>query len=210
MNPMEMKKAENVNAMLKTFEPVPLDENLPESFYYDNTMAIRTGDEWDSPLENLFQACSTSLNAKAHLLLGHRGCGKSTELYKLKQKFEEAGQPVKIIDVMADAALAKIDHWDIMLLITEGLCHIADAKSIDLPPETVKTISDCLIEDREVITQSESSDSSGVSVGAKATTPPILSSIIKLFAEIKYDQKTSESVRTSVRKKWSGVHLNGS
>lgn len=201
MNFLEIKRAEDIDAMLNTFAPHPLNANLPESFYYGQTMTIRTGDEWDSPLINLFMACSTPSSANAHLLLGHRGCGKSTELYKLKQKFEESGQPVKIVDTIGDANLGELDHWDIMLLITESLCHIADTKNISLPEHTVNAIFDYLIKDKEEITQSEFSDSTGISAGARAATPPILSSVIKLFAEIKYDRKSSEFARVTVTKR---------
>jgi len=104
-------------AMLRSFRVEPLEESQLEDFFCSDTMAIRMGDKWKSPFRDLQEACATPSVANAHLLLGHRGCGKSTEIVNLKRQFEESGQPAYIIDCHMELDLFQANCWDIMLLI---------------------------------------------------------------------------------------------
>ena len=201
MNPLETKRAEHLCSMLRVFMTEPLDERTLPIFYYDKTMAIRTGDEWDSPLLDLYDACTTPKDNNAHLLLGHSGCGKSTELYNLKLKLEDSEHPVWKINCMMETDFNHIDHWDIMLLITVGLCHIADDRSINIPYEVLDAIFDLLESDTEIIEKTDGSSSVGLSAGAHVKTPSLLSGVVKLFAGITSDFKASQSRSTTIKKK---------
>jgi len=201
MKPLGIERAENLDSMLRAFMTEPLDENTLPTFYYDKTMAIRTGDEWDSPLLDLYDACTTPKDNNAHLLLGHSGCGKSTELNNLRQNFEKLNQPVWKVDCMLETDFNQVDHWDIMLLITVGLCHIADNKNVKIPNETLKAIFDLLENDIESIEKVDDSSSIGVSAGAEVKTPLLLSGIVKLFAGITSDFKASQSRSITIKKR---------
>ena len=194
-------KATSLDAILRAFTIEALDEKTLPLFYYDNTIAIRTGDEWDSPLEDLFTLCTTPMDTNAHLLIGHRGCGKSTEMNNLKQKFEDAGHPTWIVASMVETELGQVNHWDIMLLVTVGLCNIAANKGITLPAETITAIFDYLKKDTEETKTIEDSDSAQLKVGAEAKTPALLSGVIKLFAGITTEMKASQTTRRIVREK---------
>jgi len=196
MQPLKMKKAENLGAMLRAFALEPLREDSL-SFYYDKTMTSRTGDEFSSPLDDLFDDCTTSYNANAHLLLGHRGCGKSTELNNLKRRLEEYGQPVCIIDSNIETNLFQINHWDIMLLITDGLCKIAKDKNIDIPTGTLKSVFAYLTQDVEEMYEEIDFATIEASGGIKA----LISMLVSVFASLKGKLRVGVETRTIIRTK---------
>jgi len=200
MQSIKMEKAENLGAMLRAFALEPLMEDSL-SFYYDKTMASRTGDEHSSPLEDLFDDCTTSYSTNAHLLLGHRGCGKSTELNNLKRRFEKYEQPVCIIDSNIETDLFQINHWDIMLLITYGLCKIAEEKNADIPDGTLENVLAYLKQDVDITETKNKSASAEISGGAEVKTPPLINILIELFAYLKSNLKVSVETRTTIRTK---------
>jgi hypothetical protein len=201
MRSLEIKKAESLNDMLNAFMNEPLDGEALSEFYYDNTMAIRTGDEWDLPLDDLFKECTIPKDSNAHLLLGHRGCGKSTELNRLVQEFERTGQPVWVVNSMEELELTEVNHWDIMLLITMGLCGIAEKHGIKLPKKTLDDVFILLNKDVETTETIDDSNSVGLSAGVEAKTPALLSGFFNFFSGIKAEMKASQSTRTTIREK---------
>ena len=194
-----METARNLGAMLRSFRLEPLKEDELAEFFFKDTMAIRMGDEWQSPLRELLKACTMPSVANAHLLLGHRGCGKSTELVNLKRQLEEAGQPVRIINCALELDLYKSTCWDIMLLITEGLCAIAKEKNIAIPPATIKAVLDYLKKDKEIIETEDEAISAEASAGIKVNTPSLLDILVKAFVSAKSEAKFSVGTRTEAK-----------
>ena len=162
----EIGKAESLEDILQVFRQDPLSENELSRFYYDQTMATRTGDPCISPMDDLFEVCTSPKTRNAHLLLGHRSCGKSMELHHLKQRIEKTGQPVYMIDFEWEMNIFQAGCWDIMLAITEGLCRIADQKRIKLDKRILKLISDYLTGIREETDGSKTSYHSSLTGGA--------------------------------------------
>ena len=196
-----MENARDLGTMLRSFRLEPLREDELAEFFYEHTMATRTGDEWKSPLRNLFKACTMPSDANAHLLLGHRGCGKSTELANLKRQLEEAGQPVRIVDCALELDLFQATCWDIMLLITEGLCEIAKEKNIAIHTDTIQAVLDYLKKDKEIIETEDTSLALEASAGAKVSTPFLLEKLLSIFGSIKTDAKLSAGTHIVVKEK---------
>ena len=73
-----MKYANHVCEMINAFSPAPLQINQMAEFYCEDTMEYRTSDKYNSPIEDIIDLCSNEEEYSACLLLGHRGCGKST------------------------------------------------------------------------------------------------------------------------------------
>jgi len=189
MKPFVIERAENLSAMLNAFSPQHLNEiNLPR-FFYDNTMPIRMGHDHKSPLNALFEDCSMLYGSNAHLLSGHGGCGKSTELINLKRRFEEDGQPVGIIQSELEMNMHFANCWDIMLHITDGLCNIASKNNIELPKATLRAVYDYINKDKEVIDTTYEEASFGIGV------------VLNLFASIKSSLQFGEETRTIIREK---------
>ncbi|MCL2254912.1 MAG: hypothetical protein FWC09_10760 [Lachnospiraceae bacterium] len=195
-------KATNLNDILKTFRTEPLNTSeLISSFYYDNTMPIRTGDKCDSPLRDLYDECTMPSVRNAHILMGHRGCGKSTELFNLSQKLELNGQPTSIVDVPIEVDIFNASRWDIMLLITECLCKIAANKEIKVPNKTITSVIDFLTKDVTKEDEMNFSSEIGVEGGAEAGTPPIMKNLLNLFIKFKTEIRANSKSRSTITEK---------
>lgn len=204
MEQKRIQKAENLDGVRNAFAPEPLDGiNLDEEngLYCNCTMENRVDDIHDSPLDNLFEACTNPTAQNAHLLLGHRGCGKSTELNQLKRRFKDENYPVVIIDCQYEMDIFNATHWDLMLLITDGLCRIAIEQKIDLPPNTVDAVYDFLLQDIVYETEVDKNTSLGAELGIGTETPPFLGRLFNAFARVKGDMKYSERTREKISEK---------
>jgi len=199
MRDMTVKKAERLEEMIRNFKPQPLDEKDFEIFYYKDTMKIRMGSSND-PMKRLFMDCTmqTGFN-NAYLLAGHRGCGKSTELFNLKQIFAKEGYPVAMVRAEIDLNLHLADCWDIMLFVTKALCEIAEENNINLPNATVEAVFDYINTDEEEVQtiDKEAAISGEVAIEAGVN----LASLLKLLLKLKSSLQVGTSVRTSLTKK---------
>lgn len=121
-----MQKAENLSDFYNVFLPEPLKENEMDSFYCSGTMEYRTGDENVSPIDDIEQIMkSPSGNNNAVLFLGHKGCGKSTELVNLKSILQEEGYSVENVNCKLEIDLPNAEYWDLFILMTQKLIKIA-------------------------------------------------------------------------------------
>lgn len=100
-----MKYADRVSEMMNAFSPAPLKIEQMQEFYCSDTMEYRVGDKYSSPMEDIYDMCREVEEGCAFLLLGHRGCGKSTELNRLSEKFLADGYQVKTVSYSKDLDL---------------------------------------------------------------------------------------------------------
>lgn len=82
-------------------------------------------DKYDSPIEDIFEICQEEGTQNAVLLLGHKGCGKSTELNRLSAKLSAKGYRVKTIVCSTDLDMFNIVYSDLFILMGEALLGIA-------------------------------------------------------------------------------------
>lgn len=181
--------SDGMRTIIRAFQPEELNEDNFDAFYYDKTMDIRMGYKGDSPMDNLFDDCTTPLAKNAHLLSGHRGCGKSTELFALKRRLEEAGHPVCIIYCQSEMNMDLADCWDIMLLISEGLCLIADEKGIGLPDDLVGDMFSYILQDVEA--SEEFTQATNINIGL----------VLSLIASIKSGLQMGDTQRITLKTK---------
>jgi hypothetical protein len=199
----KMKKAEGLGGIIFSFEPEPLrEEDMPE-FYCENNMVARTGDENISPIKDIFESCTRGTGAKAYLLLGHRGCGKSTELRRLKIRLEEAGHPTEIISASLEADLQNINYWDLLVLHGKALLTIAEKHDVEFAAEDHEKILGFWnrIEIEEIKeTQESATAAAGVGAGTPGLLRMMLDAFAKFTAEIKYAGSKRESIRGFVQR----------
>ncbi len=72
--------------------------------------------------------------ATCQLFTGHIGCGKSTELFRLKTQLEENGFHVVYFESSADLDMADVDISDILLAITQQITSSLEEVNIHLKP----------------------------------------------------------------------------
>ena len=197
-----MKYAKEVCEMFNAFSQAPLQVDQMDDFYCQNTMEYRTSDKYCSPIEDILESCKDLERTSAVLLLGHRGCGKSTELNKMSERLDLEGYPVKIINCSRDLDLLNIVHSDLFILMGEALLNIAKELECKIDKDTLKKIMHFWDEGTECSEYKEAVENS-VEAGIEAETPKILSilkTFIKIKADLKYNEETENrkiNVRTS-------------
>ena len=194
-----MKYANQVCEMFNAFSQAPLRAEQMKNFYCQNTMEYRTSDKYCSPIEDILEGCKDLERNSAFLLLGHRGCGKSTELNRMSERLDSEGYPVKIINCSGDLDLLNIVHSDLFILMGEALLNIAEESECRIDKDTLKKIMHFWDEGTECSEYKEAVENS-VEAGIEAETPKILS-ILKTFIKIKADLKYNEETRVEYRKK---------
>jgi predicted AAA+ superfamily ATPase len=121
-----MKYAEHLADIPNAFKLGPLEPEELERFFCNETMEFRTGDKYDSPIRDIYEDCQFPSDNNAFLLLGHRGCGKSTELNKMSQELEKNGYQVVTVRCNLDLDLINPVYTDLLILIGEALLKIAE------------------------------------------------------------------------------------
>lgn len=197
-----MKYANSVSDMLNAFSQEPLTIEQLDEFYCGDTMEYRTSDEFCSPIQDIFEDCQGPGRHNSFLLLGHRGCGKSTELNKMSQNLISSGYPVKTIICSMDLDLLNIVYSDLLILMGEALLEIAKESECRIDADTLKDMENFWSEGTEVVTFQKNRAIS-VEAGISAETPRLLSNILEIFANVKADLKLSEEARKEYRRKIS-------
>ena len=120
----------DVKEIIKKFSTNPLEGKQldEENGFYVNTIEARTGNTKKSPMDDIFEECTEEGANFIHLLLGHRGCEKSTEINKLELKFKEEGFAVKKIDCQAETNFSLLEVEDILILISNALLEICNER----------------------------------------------------------------------------------
>lgn len=196
-----MKFAERVIDIPNAFDPNPLNDEQLVRFYCKETMCVRTGDEYMSPIEDIRDACKWPSERNAFLLLGHKGCGKSTELNHMSAKLRQDGYQVITIECGVDLDLNNPLYADLLILMGEALIKIADQIGCALDEDTVQTVRDFWSTEQEKCTTIADAAAVQVEGGASAETPGIIESLLKIFLKIKADLKYNEENRNIYREK---------
>ena len=182
-----MEKATKIKELLNTMFNEPLDgENL--QFYID-TLTIRSSDVI-SQIEELKDACMTPDNTNSHLLLGHRGCGKSTELNIFIQELKSEDYPVYKIKCLEEIDIYNMNRNDILLLISNALIQIAEDNEINIPNSLSKNIYDFF---KEIENITEKITEKEISAGVA------LKLLLLLKGEIKYGTSTRNIIREKLQ-----------
>lgn len=194
-----MKYANRISDIINAFSPEPLKIDQMPEFYCSNTMEYRMSDKFCSPMEDIFDICRESDGHHAFLLLGHKGCGKSTELNRMSEKFASAGYPVRTITCSIDLDLFNIVHSDLFILMGEALLQIAQELDCSLEDSILNSISNFWADGTQTIVEK---DLKAVSIEAEASASTgIFANIFKLYAKIKADLKYNEETRKEYRQK---------
>lgn len=132
------------------------------------------------------------------LITGHRGCGKSTELLRLKKELEESNFFVVYIDTEELLDLVDLDYLDVMLSIAKQTEQELRNQDIFISKDLLTEISDWFTD--KVTETDETAEIIGAvktEAEAGAKVPFFASLMASLTAEI----KSASSRRTTTRQK---------
>jgi len=197
-----MKYANQITEIINAFSPGPLESDQMKEFYCNDTMEYRMSDKYSSPIEDIFDICREVESHNAILLLGHRGCGKSTELNRMSERLASDGYSVKTVACSMDLDLFNIVYSDLFILMGEALIKIAEESGCRIKKDVLDEIMNFWSEGIEIEISQEMTSAS-LETGASAETPGIFTGILKLFAKIKADLKFNEEIRKEHRRKIS-------
>lgn len=193
-----MEYATSINGFFNAFNPDPLKEDELNDFYCDGTIAVRTGNKHVSPIEDIIDECQTPRDRNSFLLVGHRGCGKSTELNKMAIALRNQKHYVRNIDCKKELNLLNLTHTDIMTLMGEALIDIANDIGCDLEKGLAEQIYD-FWDEKEITSFFEKTSEIDSEAGIELKSPTFLG-VLKWLAKVKADLKFNETQRNNHRK----------
>lgn len=197
-----MKYADHISEIINAFSPAPLQIDQMAEFYCEDTMEYRTSDRYDSPIEDIYDICRNPGEDSACLLLGHRGCGKSTELNRMTERLAGDGYYVRTVKCGVDLDLFNIVYSDLFILMGEALLEIAQEAGCKLEDRVIESIENFWREGTET-TISQETETESTETGASLETKGIFAGILNVFARIKTDLKFNEEIRKEYRRKIS-------
>jgi len=151
--------------------------------YYVDFSSVRGGDiisELGRTIVRLSPADPTS-----QLFTGHIGCGKSTELFRLKGGLEQQNFHVVYFESDRDLEMADVDISDILLMIAHQVTESMEAVGIRLRPSYLENLFQNLLETlRSPMDLGDVSFSVGVAtITARAKESPEMRSQLRQFLE---------------------------
>lgn len=197
---MGLKKATRIEEIPNSFPAAPLS-GADLDIYYNETMSARTADQYSSPIEYIYEAC-TGLPSPDHifLLMGHRGCGKSTELNKMAERMQKEGMLVRTVYCQRDIGSSPV-YTDLLILMGEALIDMAREIGCEFDSALGKTILDFWR--TEIVSLGETKDvySLGIEAGAAVETPRIFERIFEIFGRLKTSIRFKQSDSIEYRQK---------
>lgn len=106
--------------------------NPEEQKYYIDFATVR-GSDIIRELQRTITLLSGN-NPTCQLFTGHIGCGKSTELFRLKDNLEKKGYQVVYFESSQDLDMGDVDISDILLAIARQVSENLEASKIQLRP----------------------------------------------------------------------------
>ena len=201
-NRAAMKFAHTVREMPNAFQPKALSIEELEEFYYDGTMPVRTGDRYTSPIEDIFLQCQEpSATQNTFLLLGHKGCGKSTELNEMSSRLNKLGYPVHTVQCAHEMNLNGALYSDLLILMGDALLSIAKETGCRISGSLERKILLFWAEGEETKTFLKEFDAEA-EAGVNGASLNPLKFVFDLFATLKAGVKYSEESRREYKKRF--------
>lgn len=182
---------------------VPLCKGEADPRYVDLT-AVRGGDDLAALIARRIRRSDRPPSPTFVKLLftGHRGCGKTTELFRLKHKLEQQGYFVVYFDVEEELDVADVSYLDVLVTLaqeTEQQLRESEVMAIELNSELLENIARWF--GATVITEEEGRDverSLGAEFGLGAESPALV--LAKMLATVKGEIKSSSKRRQVYRR----------
>ena len=193
-----MRKATRIDDLLMNFYPEPLSGSELNDFYCEDMMQLRTGDPSFSPIDNILYECQIPQEHNAFLLMGHRGCGKSTELNRMAVTLKDKGYAVEAVACGKDLDLLDLESSDLLILMGETLVRMADKVGCSPNKKLIEKL-EKFWGDFEHEETEEAGDSIEAESSISASIPTLLQ-LIKLSAGVKTKLKTDKQTKATYRK----------
>ena len=197
-----MKYADTILDIPNAFSLRPLAGEQLRVFYCEDTIFARNGDQYMSPIEEIFDRCTNpSEQPDAFLLLGQRGSGKSTELNYVSERLRACGYPVSTIQCATDLNLMDADCPDLLILMGDALIQIAKTLKCHVKPGEIERIQKFWTASEEEVEESVTEIGASVKTELAVGTPELLKSVLELFFRMKQNLKFNAASHRVCRNK---------
>lgn len=151
-------------------------------------------------VRQLKETITWSDSATCQLFTGHRGCGKSTELLRLKDQLEQAEYCVIYFEADDILDLNDLVYSDLLVAIAKEVYEGLEELNIALDDALINEVTAWF---NDVLEETTATKSVGASLGAElsVSTPKILSPLVSLLTTITGQLQTGVESKRQVRKR---------
>lgn len=180
----------NLNIIHQALSLEPLRGENMEQYYVDLFNA-----RGDNPVKSLRRRLNADPRGKLQILFsGYRGCGKSTELNKLKTEIEN-DFIVLSFSILQELDPVNINYVELVMLTMEKLFEVAEAKKLSIDPKLLKTIQNWLNTEEIQKVKAVSAELSA-EIGAEINAS--LPWFVKIFANLRLSGNASYSAKKTI------------
>lgn len=191
-----MKKVNQIEDMIKVYEPFPLMEVEPFNEFYVNTYKARGNDAVKRMAYGLRYSENESMKI---LFMGHRGSGKSTELFLLKQEIQDEFEVINffIEDEVDVDTMTYIDF--IFAIMSQLVKFIANHKELSFVEEDIDALYKYWNE--EQIVEDVEYDSAEAHAGFSAKLSLLNQIVLSAGGKLKTGSESKRTIRTRIEPK---------
>ena len=139
VGPLLSKRAENLSEIPNNFYAQPLFGDNYDAFYF-GTHEARTGDIRNNPIDALIDGCINSIKPLYSLIVGQRGCGKTTELLTFIKAMQEQNSLVIYVPAFDKLDLFSVAYIDLLVVIMAELVIAAKKEGLAIEANIKKEL----------------------------------------------------------------------
>jgi len=193
------QKAKSLKDIFNLFKPKALTGE--QVAFYQKTAAVRDGANREFH-DSLYSRIVSSDTHERLLIVGHGGCGKSTELLMLMAKLTQKNMPVVIVEAINDLDLYNFSFIDIFVRIVERMVQYAIECEFKINKNIIKAFQKSLTtKSTEEYWKDDTEFGADGSISAKATIPFYLKAILKINSSLKMASGFKEELRQEIKPK---------
>ena len=188
------KLANTLKDVFNTANPIPLQSG--DSRYVDCS-AVRGNED---VVNQLYRRITWSNQSTVQLFTGHRGCGKSTELLRLKHQLEEADFAVIYFEADDVISMEDLIYSDVLVAIARQVFQGLEAMEVDLGEDLLDDVFEWFAEE---VLEYESTDKAEAALETEFGfgTPELLSPLARIMAKVTGQLRTGVESRRQVRQR---------
>jgi len=192
-----LEKAKDLDDVFNLFWPVPLTKD--ERDFYENLTAVRTGRSIEHHY-SIFERIMKSKKRVNIFVIGHIGCGKTTELNMLQGMFELNSVPSFMIEAK-NLDKNNFGFFDIILCIAEKILDYVGKNKIGIDSSVIKKFYESLYtqELSDIMQTSTKLDMyTETSLGTPNLLKSLLSFVAKLNAGLRLTTESGKKLRRTI------------
>ena len=192
------QKAKTLVEIINLFKPMAL--TAKDADFYQKTSAVREDGASYEFHDGLYRRIKNSTTHERLLVVGHSGCGKSTELHMLKEKLSENGFSVIYIEMLDNLNLYNFDYIDICMLIVERMSQYAQENNLSVEPNILSAFQSAL-STKSIMEYWKTDTEVGAEASLAVSTPlmPFLKAIAKITSSLKSGSGAKEELRQDIK-----------